>query len=83
MIYNSLYNNDTIHQQSLDFYFNFWEKSRNGVYLVEVRQPNSVVENPIGIVVVGVGTSNDTYDGEVLTVSTGESVDNAEPDRQS
>ena len=73
------------------FFFLNFGKSRNGIYLIagnrleasdflaEVRQPNSVVENSISTVVVGVGTSDDTNDRKVLTVSAGDGVENAEP----
>ena len=47
-------------------------------FLAEIRQADRVVENPISTVVVGVGTSDDTDDGEVLTVSAGDGVENAE-----
>lgn len=48
-------------------------------FLAKVRQPNCMVENSVSAVVVGVGASDDTNDGQVLAVSPGNGVENAEP----
>lgn len=46
--------------------------------LTEIGQTDGVVEDSVGAVVVGVGTADDTDEREVLTVSTGDSIEHAE-----
>lgn len=46
--------------------------------LGKIRQANSVVENSIGTIIIGIGTTNNTNDGKIVTVSTSNGVDNAE-----
>lgn len=47
-------------------------------FLAEIRQSDRVVQNPICAIIVGIGTPDDTDDGEILAVSTGDGVENAE-----
>lgn len=47
--------------------------------LGEIGKADGVVEDPVGAVVVGVWTTNDADDGEVLGVSAGNGVENAQP----
>lgn len=46
--------------------------------LGEVWEADGVVENPVGAVVVGVGTANDADEREVLAVRAGDGVEDAE-----
>ena len=47
-------------------------------FLSEIRQANGVMKNPVSTVVVGVRTSDDTYQRQILAVSSRNSVYDAE-----
>jgi hypothetical protein len=46
--------------------------------LGEIRETNGMMEDAIGAIVIGVGAPRDTNDGEILTVSTSNGVEDAE-----
>lgn len=47
--------------------------------LAKIRQPNSVVKNPAGSIVIRVGSSNYTNQRQVLTVGSSDRIENTEP----
>lgn len=47
--------------------------------LAEIGQPDGVMEDPVGAIVVGVGTADDANERQILTVGTGNGVENTEP----
>lgn len=47
--------------------------------LGEIRQPDSVMQNPVGAVIVRVGPTDDANQRQVLTIRTGDGIQHAEP----
>jgi hypothetical protein len=47
-------------------------------FLTEIRNADSVMQDPVTAVIVGVGTTHDANERQVLTVSSGDGVDDAQ-----
>ena len=49
------------------------------ILLAEVGHPNGMMQNAVGPIVVRIGPPYDTYEGQILTVSSHDRIDDVEP----